>query len=165
MSLNEDVLLMGFTNGSFELRHKYNYEKYLAKYPHDRDVGRVSKVALNHEKNALLTSGEDGSVFVYKIDFSSFCRAAKMEEPLDPSSIMLPSSLIGLNEVIFIDKVDLDSPAVDLASNTGYSIQEQKLKAEEDNKMTEADKVKLAKRRRVKDLQNIFNDIVDTNNL
>ena len=51
-----------------------------------------------------------------------------------------------------------------MTTNTGYSIQEEKLKAEEDNKMTEADKVKLAKRRKIQELQNVFNEIVETNN-
>lgn len=39
---------MGFTNGSFELRHKYNYDKFLLKFPHDRDIGKISKVGFNH---------------------------------------------------------------------------------------------------------------------
>jgi WD40 repeat protein len=77
MSINEDILLMGFTNGSFELRHKYNYDKYLIKYPHDRDTGKICKVAFNHEKNVVITTGEDGTIFIYKIDYGSFCRAAK----------------------------------------------------------------------------------------
>lgn len=96
---------MGFTNGSFELRHKYNYQKFLIKYPHDRDNGKVCKVVFNHERNTILTTAEDGTIFVYKIDFGSFMRAAKSLEPIDSASIMIPASLIGLNEVSFIDKI------------------------------------------------------------
>ena len=100
---NEDILLMGFTNGSFELRHKYNYDKALQKYPHDRNSGRVVKVAFNHEKTALLTTSEDGTIFVYKIDYGSFCRAAKSTDLIDVTSIMIPPSLLGLNDNAFVD--------------------------------------------------------------
>lgn len=75
---------------------------------------------------------------------------------------MIPTSILGLNEVSFIDKLETDETS-DMSSSAGYSIQEEKLKAEEDNKMSEADKVKLAKRRKIKELQNIFNEIVATN--
>ena len=120
---------MGFTNGSFELRHKYNYDKFLLKFPHDRDIGRISKVALNHEKNSLITTSEDGTIFVYKIDYGSFCRAVKSSEPLEVESIMIPSSILGLNEVSFIDKLETDE-VKDMSNSAGYSIQEEKLKAE-----------------------------------
>ena len=77
---------------------------------------------------------------------------------------MIPPSLIGLNEVSFIDRIETDTPTNDMTNSTGYSIQEQKLKAEEDNKMSEADKVKLSKQKKIKELRNIFNEILATNN-
>ena len=76
---------------------------------------------------------------------------------------MIPSSILGLNEVSFIDKLETDE-VKDMSNSAGYSIQEEKLKAEEDNKMSEADKIKLAKRKRIKELQDTFNEILATNN-
>lgn len=44
-----------------------------------------------------------------------------------------------------------------------YSIQERKLKAEEDNKMSVADRRKLEKRNKIKELQQIFKEVLNVN--
>jgi hypothetical protein len=39
---------------------------------HDMDYGKVRKVAVNFDRTAILSVGEDGTFYVYSIDYNSF---------------------------------------------------------------------------------------------
>jgi hypothetical protein len=155
---------MGFRDGTFQLRHKFNYDRYMQKDCYDKDYGKVRKVVFNYDRNVIISASEDGTMFIEQYDSASLIKSAKSGEPVVTEAITFPSTINGINEVSFIEGIDLSEPAEeDIGDSKGYSIQERKLKAEEDNKMSEADKAKKNKRNKVKELQHIFKEVIETN--
>jgi hypothetical protein len=66
--------------------------------------------------------------------------------------------------VSFIEGIELNEASEqDINDSNMYSIQERKLKAEEDNKMSVADRRKRDKRNKIKELQQTFRDVLDAN--
>jgi hypothetical protein len=72
-----DIIFIGFKNGSWELRHKYNPSIYLRKQSFDQNFGVVRKIAMNIENTALLSVSEDGTFLMHKFDMSSFVKGAR----------------------------------------------------------------------------------------
>lgn len=160
----QELLVLGMNDGSFQLRHKFNFERYMKKDAHDRDYGKVRKIAFNYDRNAIISAAEDGTLFVHQFDYQSLIKSAKSGEPVTVDAITVPTAINGINEVSFIEGIDLSEPAEeDVSDSAGYSIQERKLKAEEDNKMSEADKTKRNKRNKIRELQQIFKEVIETN--
>lgn len=96
----------------------------MRKSAHDWDIGKVKKVLFNFEKNAIISAAEDGTLFVHRFDNQSLMKSAKMGEPVTVDAISAPTALHGVNEVSFIEGIDLNEPAEqDIADNKGYSIQ------------------------------------------
>jgi hypothetical protein len=52
---SSDIIFIGFRNGSWELRHKYNPSIYLRKQSFDQNLGIVRKIAMNIENTSLLS--------------------------------------------------------------------------------------------------------------
>ena len=91
---------------------------------HDKDYGKVRKVCFNYEKNAVISAGEDGMLFVHKLDYQSLVKSAKLGEPVTVEAITVPSTIHGVNEVSFIEGVDLTQPSEqDITDGKMYSIQ------------------------------------------
>jgi hypothetical protein len=66
--------------------------------------------------------------------------------------------------VSFIEGIELNEASEqDINDSNMYSIQERKLKAEEDNKMSVADRRKRDKRNKIKELQQTFRDVLEAN--
>lgn len=51
------MLLIGYRNGSWELRHKYNANLYMKKKSFDQNYGITRKVAINLENTAVIVVG------------------------------------------------------------------------------------------------------------
>lgn len=64
-----DLLAIGFKNGSYQLRHRTDFKQYTLKESHDIDYGRVRRVLINFDKTAILSLAEDGTLYVNKIDY------------------------------------------------------------------------------------------------
>lgn len=127
---DQELLVLGLTNGSFHLRHRFGFTQYMKKDCHDKDYGKVKKVCFNYEKNAVISAAEDGNLFVHKLDYQSLVKSAKMGEPVTEDAITLPSTIHGVNEVSFIEGIELTQPSEqDVEDGKMYSIQERKLKA------------------------------------
>lgn len=72
-----DLLLIGFTDGSWQVRHKYDAKVWMQISAHDRDIGRVRRLALNQDKSALLSVAEDGTLYTAKLDHAGLLLAVK----------------------------------------------------------------------------------------
>lgn len=94
---DQELLVMGFINGSFQLRHKFSYNQFMRKNCHDKDYGKVRKVCFNYERNAVISVGEDGMMFVHKLDYQSLVKSAKLGEPVTVEAITVPSTILGVN--------------------------------------------------------------------
>jgi len=121
---DQELLVLGLINGSFHLRHKFSFNQYMKKECHDKDYGRVRKVCFNYEKNAVVSVGEDGMMFVHKLDLSSLVKSAKLGEPVTVEAITVPPVIHGVNEVSFIERIELTQPSEqDIEDGKAYSIQ------------------------------------------
>lgn len=104
------------------------------------DYGRVRKVLLNYDKTAVLSVADDGTLYVYRIDYQGFITAAR---GVFIETFQMPELSNGINSGTFNEEIPLESPIEeDIINDKIYSIQESKLLEEEDNKRTEADKKK-----------------------
>ncbi len=54
---NTDMVLIGYRNGSWELRHKYNPNLYMRKQSFDHNYGITRKIGINLENTALIAIG------------------------------------------------------------------------------------------------------------
>ena len=162
-SETSDVIFIGYKNGSWEMRHKYEPNNYLRKLCFDQNIGIVRKLALNIDNTAVMSASEDGTLLVHKIDFSTFTKGVKGEY-IDAVQISIPSVILGISSANFSDKIDFGKDVdVDIADNSIYCLQDEKLKAEEDMKLTDAQKVKRRKYQKIKQLQDMFKQIVEVN--
>ena len=162
-SETSDVIFIGYKNGSWEMRHKYEPNNYLRKLCFDQNIGIVRKLALNIDNTAVMSASEDGTLLVHKIDFSTFTKGVKGEY-IDAVQISIPSVILGISSANFSDKIDFGKDVdVDIADNSIYCLQDEKLKAEEDMKLTDAQKVKRRKYQKIKELQDMFKQIVEVN--
>jgi hypothetical protein len=79
--------------------------------------------------------------------------------------ISIPTVILGISAANFSDKIDFGKFVdQDITDSSVYSLQDDKLKAEEDIKLSEADKVKRRKLKKVKELQTMFREIIEGNN-
>jgi len=72
-----DMIAIGYKNGSWELRHRYEPPNFLRKHCFDQNYGIVKKVATNIENTAVISASEDGTLLVHKIDYSTFMKGVK----------------------------------------------------------------------------------------
>lgn len=99
----------------------------------------------------------------YKFDFESFKKGSKGDS-VEDVQISIPTVILGINEGTFGDAVDLGKDAgQDIADSSIYSLKDEKLKAGEDMKLSEADKIKKRRRERIRELQSIFQQVVALN--
>jgi hypothetical protein len=120
------------------MRHKYEPSNYLRKYCFDQNYGIVRKLALNIENTAVISASEDGTLLVHKIDFNTFTRGVKGEY-FDASQISIPSVILGISSANFSDKIDFGVDVEkDISDSSIYCLQDEKLKAEEDMKLSDA---------------------------
>lgn len=138
------------------MRHKYEPPNYLRKQCFDHNYGIVKKIAMNVENTAVMSASEDGTILVHKIDFPTFMKGVKGEY-IEEVQISIPSVILGISAANFAEKIDFGKDAdVDIADTSIYCLQDEKLKAEEDLKLSEADKIKRRKLKKVKELQAMF---------
>ena len=51
-----DLISIGYRNGSWEMRHKYEPPNYLRKHCFDQNYGIVRKLAINIENTAVIST-------------------------------------------------------------------------------------------------------------
>ena len=95
-------------------------------------------------------------MLVHKLDHATFIKGVRGEY-IDPVQISIPNVVLGITGANFSDKLDYGAEAEkDIEDNSIYCLQDEKLKAEEDMKLSEADKVKRRKLNKIKELQGMF---------
>lgn len=102
--VDDELLLITFKDGSWELRHKNNLKIWLQVRPHDRDTGAIVKAVLNHEKKCILSAGADGTMFVYKIDLPSIQRITRGDLV---DNFHFEEFVGGISESSFVDPLEL----------------------------------------------------------
>ena len=77
MDIKTNMLLLGFKNGSYQIRHQNDFKLYSTRDSHDIDYGNVRKVVVNFDKSAILSVGEDGTFYVYSLDYNAIVQSAR----------------------------------------------------------------------------------------
>jgi hypothetical protein len=71
-----------------------------------------------------MSTSEDGTLLVHKIDMSSFTKGVKGEY-FDSSQISIPSVILGISSANFSDKIDFGKEAeVDVGDGGIYCLQD-----------------------------------------
>ena len=74
---SQDLLIVGFKNGSWEIRHKLNPGMYLSRKCFDQDYGIVRKVGLNIENSAIISISNDGTMSTHKLDLPTYIKGVR----------------------------------------------------------------------------------------
>ncbi|EAS07768.2 WD repeat protein (macronuclear) [Tetrahymena thermophila SB210] len=159
--VDDDILLISFKDGSWQLRHKNDLKINMLVRTHDRDTGAIKKVVMNHEKKCVMSVGNDGTLFIYKIDLPSIKKITRGEIIED---FQFEEFVGGLGEHSFAEQIELsDNEENEIKDDSVYSIQEAKLLAEEDFKRNEAQKKKDKVKEVIKDLVRQFEQLKQQN--
>ena len=176
---------MGFENGEVHIRLVDAPSKYLQIKMHDGEQGAISSIRLDKEEKYAMTTGEDGLMFIYQIDIDNIRKEA-LFDPFDgiegidfmpdatKEDIRMDKTAQFMrdNEPYFptIDKeAECINPAflattlnlteeinVDITDPNLYSIQQAKLRTEEDHRLKLAEEKKQGVRNRIESLREIF---------
>lgn len=103
------------------MRHKYSFKSWVQVSTHDRDIGKIKRLIINSENNAVISGAEDGTIFVYKIDMAGVKSIARGDFL---SEFNYPALTNGINEGTFSDEIELkDNKEDDILDDKIYSIQ------------------------------------------
>ncbi|CAD8122108.1 unnamed protein product [Paramecium sonneborni] len=159
LDYKDDVLTIGYKNGQWDIRHKTDFSKQINKQSHDMDYGRVRKVSLTFDRTGVLSVSDDGTFYVYKLDFQSFLMQLSGNEVSD---FQYSEFTMGINSGTFAEEIAYEE-AQDILDDTIYSIQQAKLLAEEDNRRNEANKKKETVKSRILQLREQFSQVRQKN--
>lgn len=163
LSIDSDrhVFLVGFQNGGVEVRPLIEPTRCLHLYSHDQDEGVVKGVVLTKGKEFLISCSEDSTIQCSKIDIESIVDMAKNAKTNVPqANLSFVKDPEGLENYFFektLESVkEKIEEAKDILDNKIYSLQQEKLLAEEDRKRTEAEGNKTKMRRQIAQLKQDF---------
>jgi len=152
-----------------------NYDKYIEVNGHDSYTGKLKKVMVSAKKTYVLSAGEDGLIFVYKLNGTILEKCVKYYEDRAIEDVK-PDDLEKIYKTDFeddkesIEKLELEKPIslakevnIDIDPKTILSIQKAKLKAEEDAKQKQAMSKKDQMRADVEKLREQYNKILKAN--
>ena len=154
-------LLIGFTNGKYEVRPIDNLEKMLVMNSHDLHSGAIKEARFSTVGNHLLSTGGDGIIFVYGVSQQGITADIEEDEIDNP---LFPEEKEGIEGLKLEDPVTLKQDVnIDILDDTIYSIQQAKLRTEEDSRLKMAEIKKEKVRGLVDGLRKEFKEYLDSN--
>ena len=165
-----DIIIIGYDNGDIQLVFDHNFNQRMSVKYHDAHAGSIKQVAFNFDDTFFLTAATDGLIFAHQFDRRAAAEENKYD-PLsgeqglisltDNEKQQLKDKKIKQfqdnNPAVFgeaNDDVAMDEAALaitiktkepvneDIKDPTQYSIQQDKLKSEEDKRRALAEKKK-----------------------
>lgn len=91
--------MIGFADGTWSMRHKFDLKSWMHINSHDKDLGRIKRAVLNFERNCVITCSEDGTTASYVFELDSLKQLARGDVK---TSFNYPSIGGGLNETTFL---------------------------------------------------------------
>ena len=185
-----NMITIGYNNGLIEMVMNHQFEKRLFNKFHDGRFGSITSAVLNKDENFFMSSGKDGLIYVHQFDRVCAYNEAQHDylagiEGIDfmakeDKENLLTKKMEEYKEEhppVFADKEDqlLDEAAlaitiknkeptnIDIEDPTIYSIQQSKLRTEEDHRMQLADKKKQQVRNQINRLREWFTKVNDMN--
>jgi WD40 repeat protein len=185
-----ELIFVGYDNGLVEIVANFDWGKRLSNKYHDGRDGQITAAILDRNQRFFITSSKDGLIYVHKIDIPNAFKETKFDPLLGVEGVDFMAQA-DKNEIIkqkmeeFTDSnlplfanvddhiLDEASLAIsiknkqpvneDITDPTIYSIQQAKLRTEEDHRLQLAEKKKTQVRNQINKLREWFNKITDMN--
>jgi hypothetical protein len=182
---------MGLSNGEIRIINMDVPKNYLAIKQHDTHTGSISAALLNFNEQFLLSVGKDGMLFSHAIDKYMIQQESKFEPlagvegvdfmPSDqvaslketkvatfkeenPSNIPeVDAQIDGVDDTQFAVTLRIPDEPEDITDPTIYSIQQSKLRTEEDMRMKLAEEKKDGVRKKIQILREEFTALQEKN--
>ncbi|XP_035267854.1 cilia- and flagella-associated protein 44 [Anguilla anguilla] len=116
---------------------------------HDNHNGHLCSVRCSYDELFVLTTGEDGNIFVF-----SLLSQEELAEALEPSQAKIPSPPFG---------IEMEKVVPDILDTSAYSIETAKQRTELDRMRREAEQRKEERRRKLVELQSQFKQLLQCN--
>lgn len=186
-----DLLNIGLANGEIRISHASNPPVFLSIKEHDGEIGSISAAKLSYDERFLVSTGYDGLIFIHTIDKFMIQQESKFD-PLEgvEGTDFMPDDQVESIKVekttqfqadnppnipdidLHVDgldrsnlqpvlKVPADTP--DIIDETLYSIQQAKLRTEEDRKLEIAEEKKTGVRKKIDGLRDRFMKVFEKN--
>ena len=161
MTVADNFFVTSHSDGSYQIRDLKYPEKYLSKRVHDGSA-RVRKTLLNKKQTFAVSVAEDGTLFASRVYPQEIFEAAKTGS--SPKLVEESFREAGIEE---LDIAERPSEVVqiteDILDPSVYSIQEDKLKTDEDKKKSLAEMKKDRKRKEIAALKAEFEELLKEN--
>jgi hypothetical protein len=182
---------MGLSNGEIRIIQMDNPKNYLSIKQHDAITGSISAALLNFNEQFLLSVGRDGMLFnhaidkymiqqeskfdplsgVEGVDFMPSDQVATLKEAKqvtfkeeNPSNIPeVDAQIDGVDDTQFAVTLRIPDEPEDITDPEIYSIQQSKLRTEEDMRMKLAEEKKDGVRTKITTLRDEFRALVEKN--
>ena len=131
--------------------------------------GRLSGMSLDCHDNKLLTSSCDGNMFLYRItsDFhTAVSDTLAIDAAAQKAAELARAEELKLEELKAADELSVSQKEPeDIVDPKHYSIQQEKIQAEEDRRLAEAEKKKEEMRGKIEAIRVDFEKLIETNDL
>ncbi len=154
LSPTEDILCLGLSNGRYQLRPTRCLDRYVEVNGHDSYTGKLRRVVVNGKKTFVLSTGEDGLIFAYRLNGTAMGKLCDYLEGR-PAEETKQEEVAAILAAPFekddegTEKLDLDKSVSlsrevnqDINGKTALSLQRAKLQLEEDTKQKQAESKK-----------------------
>lgn len=188
---NEQLLTVAYDDGDVEIIIDQNWDKRMSVKYHDTHTGQITGTAFSGKQaNFFLTAGRDGLIYVHQFDKTCAVEEAK-NDPLanveganflpeaeknaerkrqmikyneDHQAVFPPiDDDLLLDEASLAISLKLTEPTEVDADPEQYSIQQSKLRTEEDHRMSLAEKKKEKVRAQIRGLRDEFGKVAKKN--
>ena len=188
ISPSGQFLLLGCDNGEIQVRDIDRQEKYLQIKMHDGHVGRITAFKLDKDEKFAITTAEDGLMYIHQIDKDNIRKEAVFD-PFDGVDNLEYIPEITKDEIreekfkeffegnpAYFGEIDREKDGIDHTYLAGtiklteevnddvvdpsqYSIQQAKLRTEEDHRVKLAEEKKEHVKERIKKLRKAFKEL------
>eukprot|EP00941_MAST-03F_sp_MAST-3F-sp1_P001512 g1512.t1 len=165
------LLLTGSEDGTIHVRASNGggnssfSKKFACIRMHDAMNGAITGVATSFDDKFLLSTGKDEMFFIQELqgdEIIKLCQGKPKSKDCKFETAEIVSSVINDNEKLNGIVNDVEAPE-DIILSSHYTIEDDKLKTEEDNRRRRAEVKKNAVREKIKKLQNEFSVLREEN--
>ncbi|KAJ3195546.1 Cilia- and flagella-associated protein 44 [Irineochytrium annulatum] len=119
-SLAQEIMQIGEREEDESPTEQEDAGQYWFGHSHDCDRGRICSVVTTFDDSHLCSGGNDGGLFVWRVKSEAIREAEEME-------------------ILDGEQYQMDAPVEDITDTAVYSIQEEKVKAEKDREINDAE--------------------------
>ena len=160
LTIDEGYLLTSHKDGSVEIRLLDRPNKWMELRPHDT-AAAITQTRLSYNQAYLITAGSDGTMFVTELYPKEFKEAAASD--VTPGITSEPKQELGIESMRMDASLSFEITNEDLTDASGYSLQMEKLRMDEDQKRSAAEAKKDKKRKEIKILRDEFERVMQAN--